>query len=447
VTNLFSLLPFIAVAAAILVMTLGKRNPVLNCTLLLMPTMTATIYPALLGQTILEVSTHGSVLDRLKYLAVILGPLILGIIGTINEIENQDRKPNSLNPNHAILVCVLLIFPVLKVYSVFQLRPVNGVGQSIYIPLSAALATIFLVVFISTDRIQVDTLRKSGEILLTFIFAFLFVNSITQILTWPEQEKIPSSSDLDSFRFSPFGSILRADSRQAFFESDPERFAMFALLAFGLVWTSESLLRKITGCLLIFIIGSSTQSRLFYLGIILIILTQICKKFFTSSSSFPRMAYLVVILSAYVFVLKEAGKISSNQLSTFNGRTYIWGIVLDHWNDDGSIFGYSGAYNLYNYSMENSVLFVIYHAHNMVLQLLWDWGIFGLVVGAIVLLVFLKTYLRVQWGGFILMTLILFEGLIEPVLSFSVQSSEMFFLLIYLKYIFAPVVLSENSKV
>jgi O-antigen ligase len=159
------------------------------------------------------------------------------------------------------------------------------------------------------------------------------------------------------------------------------------------------------------------------------------------------MAYLVVILSAYVFVLKEAGKISSNQLSTFNGRTYIWGIVLDHWNDVGSIFGYSGAYNLYNYSMENSVLFVIYHAHNMVLQLLWDWGIFGLVVGAIVLLVFLKTYLRVQWGGFILMTLILFEGLIEPVLSFSVQSSEMFFLLIYLKYIFAPVALSENSKV
>ena len=446
-TSLFSILPLLAIGVAALVITLGKRNQILNCILFLLPTITATVYPAFLGKTILAVSTQGSVSDRLKYLAVIVGPLLLAIIGFLSDSDRFDQRSNSQKKSHAISICILLIFPVLQIYSVFQLRPVNGVGQSIYIPLSAALTTVLLIVFVSSNRIQIETLRQSAEILLTSVFAILLLNSFVQILTWPEQEKTPFSGGMNSFRFSPFGSILRADSRQAFFESDPERFAMFALLAFGVLWTSQSFLRKLTGCPLIFIIGSTTQSRLFYLGIIVIVLTQICKKFFTSLSKVPRIAYLLVLAGAYIFVLKDAGKVSSNQLSTFNGRTYIWGVVLDHWNDVGSVTGHSGAYNLYNYSMENSVLFVMYHAHNMVLQLLWDWGILGLVVGALVLLVFVNTYLKVQWGGFVVATVILFEGLIEPVLSFNVQSTEMLFLLIYSKYIFSPVVENENSKV
>jgi putative effector of murein hydrolase LrgA (UPF0299 family) len=89
----------------------------------------------------------------------------------------------------------------------------------------------------------------------------------------------------------------------------------------------------------------------------------------------------------------------------------------------------------------------MYHAHNMVLQILWDWGIFGLVVGFMVLLVFSTTYLKVHWSGFVLGTLILFEGLIEPVLSLSVQSSEMLFLLIYIKFVFTPKGVAEKSKV
>ena len=72
VANLIFLIIALGIATIFLVVTLGKQSSVLNSFFLLLSILMATVYPALLGQTILEASTKGSVFGRLQYIAVLI---------------------------------------------------------------------------------------------------------------------------------------------------------------------------------------------------------------------------------------------------------------------------------------------------------------------------------------------------------------------------------------
>jgi O-antigen ligase len=171
---------------------------------------------------------------------------------------------------------------------------------------------------------------------------------------------------------------------------------------------------------------------------------QFCKKFVLHRSKIPQSFFLIGIITSYIFLMTNVGNSSENDLATINGRTYIWRIVVDHWNDSGFLFGHAGAYSLFSYSNDNSTLFEIYHAHNLVLQILWDWGIIGLILGLPLILVLLNGYMKVGWSGFVIGTLIFIEGLIEPVLSFNVQATGTLFLILYIKYV--TTALSSQSR-
>ncbi len=426
-----------AFGTILLVFILAKRSPLLNSIFLLLPIFTSTIYPGLMGGTILEISTQGSVGDRLRYLAVIAGPFVLGVIGTLNIKSGGSTRTTETKRNSTIAGAILLIFPILELFSIFSLKPVNGIGQSVYVPLATAIISMFLVLFIALDQIEIDSFRVAAEYLLISTFLLLLINQLVGGITWPSQNSSLYASEEQSFRFSPFAGILNLESRQGYFESDAQRFAMFALLSFGVLWTSNSVLRTVTGCAIVFILGSTTQSRLFYIGVIAIVITQILRKIFPNWGILPRIVYLLFIFFLYVFSLSEAGKIGNDEISTLSARTYIWGIVLDHWNDASTLFAFSGAYSLASYSKENSTLFLIYHAHSMVLQILWDWGVFGLFAGLMVIFLICKTYLFIPWPGFVIGTIVFIQGLVEPVLDFNVTSTQLLFLLIYVKYIYA----------
>ena len=427
----------LAFGSIVLIFILGKRSPVLNSIFLLLPIFTSTIYPGLLGETILEISTQGSVGDRLRYLAIIVGPFVMGVIGTLNIKIDGSAKATETKSDSIITGAILLIFPILELFSIFSLKPVNGIGQSIYVPFATAIISMFLVLFIALDQIDIDSFRAAAEYLLICTFLFLLINQLVRGITWPSQISSLYASEEQSLRFSPFASILNLESRQGYFESDAQRFAMFALLSFAVLWTSNSVTRRITGCAIVFMLGSTTQSRLFYIGVIAIVITQLLRKISPSWGLLPRIVYLLFIFFTYVFTLSEAGNIGNDEISTLSARTYIWGITLDHWNDASTLFAHSGAYSLASFSKENSTLFLIYHAHSMVLQLLWDWGIFGLITGFIVIFLICKAYLFIPWPGFVIGTIILIQGLVEPVLYFNVTSTQLLFLLIYVKYIYA----------
>jgi hypothetical protein len=399
------------------------------------------MYPALNRYSVMEVSTHGSVMDRLKYLMLICAPIFVGLFGILNSTD-YEKSIDSLKPR-LHLFTILLIFPILQVVSVFQLRPVLGIGQSIYVPLASAISTIGLILIISDTRIQCDDLRIAAEYLLIVVYLFLIINSVAQIFQWSSQEIVPVKTE--DFRFSPFASILRSPNRVGYFESDPEKFAIFSLVSFTLFAISQVKVRRYLGICLVFFVGSTTQSRLFYLGIILILILQLLHKISLLRDFYLRLIVLVSLGFAYTIILTRKENVGSD-LANFSSRTYIWEVVKDHWDDFGKATGHSGSFSIYSHFLENTSRFRAFHAHSMILQILWDWGVLGIILFSIVVTVMITYLMIIPWPGFLLGVVFFFEGLIEPVFTISIQSTETLFLLILMKYMFAQGSLQNLPK-
>jgi O-antigen ligase len=85
---------------------------------------------------------------------------------------------------------------------------------------------------------------------------------------------------------------------------------------------------------------------------------------------------LGVTASVLFFFFLPAISPDNQTLTTFTGRSALWTLILEDWNSNG-IFGH-GPNTLTSYSIEH-IYFPFAHAHNSLLQLLWDFGVLGIL--------------------------------------------------------------------
>jgi hypothetical protein len=187
---------------------------------------------------------------------------------------------------------------------------------------------------------------------------------------------------------------------------------------------------------MIFVVGSTTQSRLFYIVIAFIFLLNL---FIDRASQISRIlksvTFLVLLFLYYYLLVIHASKDFISDLQSFSGRTGIWNIVLENWSDRGMIFGYQGQYTLADYSANNSGRSIFFNAHNLVLQYLWDWGLTGLLLALIFLFFSFQISQLLNGSGYLLSTAIVTAGLIEITLPNSLLAPKFAFILLFVKHI------------
>jgi O-antigen ligase len=136
----------------------------------------------------------------------------------------------------------------------------------------------------------------------------------------------------------------------------------------------------------------------------------------------------------FYFLVFNKNDDSTGGIQSFSGRTGIWKITLEHWSDRGSLLGNQGVYSLKDYSSENVGRLIFFHAHNLVLQYLWDWGLLGLVLVITFCLAILLMSNSQGKPGYLLALAIVLGGVIEITLPNTLLSSKFIFVLLLVKY-------------
>jgi O-antigen ligase len=131
----------------------------------------------------------------------------------------------------------------------------------------------------------------------------------------------------------------------------------------------------------------------------------------------------------------HASNYSISDLQTFSGRTGIWNIVLENWNDRGMVFGHQGQYTLEDYSSDNFGRSIFFHAHNLILQYLWDWGLIGLFLALIFLFFVFQISHMLDKSGYLLCQAIVTAGLIEITVPNTLLAPKFAFILLFVKCI------------
>jgi hypothetical protein len=434
---LVNLVPIGVAGFLILVISVALQNAILNSCLILSSPIIAIIYTSIEGKNIAAMTSQGSVSDRITFILVFSLPLIIGALGFLNSTSDVAAGLRKSSSTKTFVLLAFLALPLLQLFSVFSLRPVNGIGQSVYVPFFAIVFSIIGIVLTSWRQIALSKFVRGAEVFLLILFLFLFINVLLPVVTWHVGEARFLTQQTDDFRYSPFGSLLGLVGRNSYFENDPLGFSLTCLFAIAVFAQSKSRFFQIFGTLLAFVIGSTTQSRVFYLGCFLILFYAMI----SFASSELKKAFRVVIL-ATIFLMYpislfylDSNSDTSNA-SNFSGRVFIWRVILEHWNDSGSWIGYHGTYGLINYCIEFNTVFEFYHAHNLFLQVLWDWGIFGITLMLVIVSVITFFSLRLTDGGFLLFALMLLAGIIESTFSFTILSTLFLFTLLLFRYVF-----------
>jgi O-antigen ligase len=105
-----------------------------------------------------------------------------------------------------------------------------------------------------------------------------------------------------------------------------------------------------------------------------------------------------------------------------------------------------GAYSLGDFSAENSGRFIYYHAHNVILQYLWDWGVVGLALILIFLASLFFASKSLTPEGWFISAAIIFTGLIEVTLPNTLLSSKFVFILLLVKHIIPSDSVDQSRK-
>jgi len=367
-------------------------------------------------------------------MAIVGTPVILGYLSLLKLKKEQiGFEPNIGNPGY-ILLPILIIFQFgLNLISVFLTRPINGVGQSVFIPIFTVVISAFATTLVSWKYINSENLRAAAEYLLIFIYSFVLLNIFYPMVVWSKELSEDLIFSNDGYRYSPFANILKTPGRQSFFESDPEKFAIFSFLAFVVLFISSSTLRKSIGSLLVVLIGSTTQSRLFYLGIVIVVFIFVLDNFF-KKSIFLRTSILFTLITGNLLFASLFASQSTTGLSSFSGRNYIWEIVLKYWDREGKFLAHLGSYSLAQFSESIESRLKFFHAHNLILQYLWDWGLLGLVLIISLLLSFAIFGLRMSRPGYLILCALLIVGFIESSFIFTFANITFLPVLLLIKY-------------
>jgi hypothetical protein len=438
--GLLAPLVFASIGGFFALVSLALNNRLLNAMLILSPALITTLYGPMTGQSAFALASGGSVSDRIKYIILFLGPFAVGLVGALNQrrLEGEDLDSrNSLSGR----VCIATIFFTagLKLVSIFLLSPENGKGQSVYVPAVATAITLASILVLCSTLIRIEDARRALEIFMFTLYTFLILNSFWHLVTWPVQPEVFRFRQTDELRFSPFAEVLQAPGRLAYFDTDPQSFAVYSCMAFSILVFSRITLFRYLGSIFVFIVGSTTQSRLFYLAIISIIVLVLLRTLAPGFSKILIRGNLILIFSLYIYflVLQPLGN-NQTVVNSFSGRTEVWRMVLIHWNDRGILLGNQGTYSVSELSAENAGRLIFFHSHNLILQYLWDWGLFGLSLGLVFCASLFFATRMMDFQGLLLVTAITFTGLIEVTLPNTLLSSKFIFSLLLVKYLSTP---------
>jgi hypothetical protein len=367
------------------------------------------------------------------------GPFLIGILGALNRQKKERITQLEAKRTYTALTFSLVVATVafLDLISIILQAPVNGQGFSIYVPIYAALLSLCSIWALASNLVSVDEARRALELLILALYLLILCNCYLKFANWTPQLEVFQNTKGEDFRFSPFSELLQVEGRQAFFETDPENFGVYSMIALCVIIYSRLRSIQLLGSLLIFLLGSTSMSRLFYLGAVTLIFVFGAQKFLAKPFLvyFQRIFLLSIFLAYFFLLVIRDNTISYSAIGSISGRTRIWNVVLSHWGDRGKLFGNQGVYTLRDYSSENSGPLIFFHAHNLFADYLWDWGILGVLLVIILCLSFYSIVGRIQPAGFLLFSAILFSGLIEPTFSSNLLISKYIFVLIAVKYV------------
>ena len=441
--TIFQLLPAMAVALAIVSSVFISKSQIYFSLLMISPTFIFILAAPFFGQSSLTGIISGSVIDRINYMICFGSPLFLGFIGYLNYSKISDVFGRRKSDRTYFFLLVLIYFVLLlNLFSIYNTRPINGIGQSIYVPVFTVLVSGASFAFVSSPRVDLDGLRRATELMITCLSIFLALNCRILLVEWQSDSVKSVFIPSDSFRFSPFSGLLNVSGRQSYFATDPQSFAILSLVFFAIVIFSKRLLVRFVGVISVFIVGSSTQSRLFYIGCILIAILLLFERF-SNNARYIRIPVILILAVSNLIVPFTLASTTEQGLSSFSGRTTIWRLVLDNWNGQSVFFGNFGSLRMATFAREQGSSLIFYHAHNLLLEYLWNWGILGCIIVFLLFLAIFVLCINVQTGGYLIACSLLISGLIEP--SLGAQLSDKFFIALLLFYKYASQTRVKNA--
>jgi hypothetical protein len=445
--SLFSFAPFMILGAGFAVIALTLNSRVLNAMLIISPNVIVALYPPLTGQILQSISVGGSVISRIQLMVIFGAPFIVGVLGTLNQLKVECKTTPSSPTSGKLIVGVIALASILNLISVLLLRPENGQGRSIYVPVFGAILSLASIWVLSGPLVPIALVQTAVELMVIYLYSFLIFDCFFNFANWYVQPEVFQGKQLDQFRFSPLESVLNIQGRQAFFESDPENFAAFSVFALVIVLSSERKFIKYFGSVVVFAIASTTQSRLFYLAASIVVILKLALFALKPMSNFIKRFSIIILFLVYYFLLiaRDNSKTFTG-LGSLSGRTGIWNIVINNWSDQGALLGNQGVYSLLDFSLENSRISIVYHSHNMVLQYLWDWGILGLALILVFMVALFFVSTKVSSAGFFLIVATLLTGLIEPSVPNSILVSKFIFLLMVVKHAAEPISIAVHEN-
>jgi len=443
VQTIFQILPAIPIALLFASSVFMTKSQVYFSLLIILPTFAFVLVAPFFGQSGSRGISSGAVIDRINYMICFGAPLFLGFIGLLNYSKISDIFERRKSNYAYIFLSALIYFGLLlDFFVIYNARPINGIGQSIYVPVFATLVSGISFAFVSSPRLDLDKFRRAAELTIACLNIFLALNCRILLVEWqPASDKF-ASVPTDSLRFSPFAGLLNVSGRQSYYATDAQSFAMLSLVFFTIVIASKSLLVRFVGVIAVFVVGSSTQSRLFYLGCILIVILFLCERI-SNNARYIRIPVILILAASNLITPFILASPTSEGLNSLSGRTSIWRQVLDNWDLQSVFFGNSGALPMSTFSREQGSPLIFYHAHNLLLDYLWNWGILGCIFVVLLLILIVVLCGNMQTGGYLISCSLLLSGLIEP--SIELQLSDKNFIAVLVLYKYASLIRIKNT--
>jgi len=328
-------------------------------------------------------------------------------------LKNQITSRESLLHDFSILNMAWAGIFLLQIITLFR-------DSTRWVPLASFSS--FLVTFFVLSKFGFELAKlKSTIVSWGLISAGVIAIGLVGNRAWNASEMTFTDTEfVKGTYFSPLSSILGLPVRNNFyFNAGPQIFGITFALLFTLSSTLDTKPFRYFASIVFLATGSLSGSRTFYLVVILLpILKVIFEKFNSLNLIIPKIFFVVVLVSLGYSYLSTFTSGNSN-LSSVSGRSIIWNLIVSHWNDH-SLLG-NGSGTLQQFVLTQHIFFPFKHAHNSVLQYLWDYGLLGLLFSlTIVLLPMFKLRLsRFSFftGTYIALLLIQTEITIEASVS------------------------------
>jgi len=363
----------------------------------------------------------GSIFINLSILYLSAVPLIALLISRPQK-DIHITRPKNLASGEVLRFCWIIIF-ILGLYAAFKAET-KLMPFALTIMFGITLFLIFAGDF-NFDMLLVAVYRIfaiiSSATLISFILRFNWENYTDVQL-----------QDLDydsSVYFSPLSKIFGLPARAAGPFGAPTVASMFYIFGLACFFASRFKEKNYLTPFLFLICGSLTGTRTFYVAVLTLFSYLLIKRFlpknfamfWASLISFMAIAIFVVVNLVLPVLISDTAT-----LNNLTGRTELWQFILERWNSDG-VFGHGpGTLSRFTY---DSLGFGFSHAHNSILQYLWDFGLAGL---AIIILFFVAQLIAVSYErkhDVIGVALCLLTIQTEPTLVPSVSLVEWFWLI------------------